>query len=72
MSTHPESYSVLKSHPELISILAAQEKNITKAGLFYFPKNNTEKLLLHLKHGDLIGLTSSIDGLDINQYCLDN
>ena len=67
MSTHPESYPVLKEHPELIPTLARQEKQLSEADFWYFPKSNPEKLPEVLKHGDLIGLTSEIDKtIDIN------
>ena len=66
MSSHPASYPVLKAHPELIPTLAAQEKDISSIEFYYFPKSNPENLLKNLHHGDIIGLTSSIEGLDIN------
>jgi hypothetical protein len=66
MSSHPDSYAVLKAHPELIPSLADQEKHLSSVSFYYFPKSNPENLLRNLKHGDIIGLTSSVDGLDIN------
>jgi hypothetical protein len=66
MSSHPGSYAVLKDHPELIPTLVKQEQEISAAEFFYFPKNNFENILKNLHHGDIIGLTSSVDGLDIN------
>ena len=66
MSTHPANYPVLKSHPELIPAIAEQENNISKNGYYYFPKENPEKLIPVLKNGDIIALTSTIDGVDIN------
>jgi Protein of unknown function (DUF1460) len=66
MSSHPDSYAVLKVHPELIPSLADQEKQLSSVNFYYFPKSNPENLLRNLKHGDIIGLTSSVDGLDIN------
>lgn len=66
MSTHPASYPVLKAHPELIPTIAEQEKVLTFIGFQYFPKNNLPNLYRHLRHGDIVGLTSSINGLDIN------
>lgn len=67
MSTHPESYPVLKEHPELIPTLASQENQLSGADFWYFPKSNPERLLKVLKHGDIIGLTSDIDKtIDIN------
>lgn len=66
MSTHPNSYPVLKEHPELISVIANQEKEITHTGMYYFPKNDLQNIYNHLKHGDIVGITSTIEGLDIN------
>lgn len=66
MSTHPNSYPVLKEHPELVNEIASQEKLLTQADLYYFPKENIPNLYKHLKHGDIVGLTSTIDGLDVN------
>ncbi len=66
MSTHPADYPVLKEHPELIPAIVLQEQELSKIGFMYFPKNNIANLLQHLQHGDIIGLTSSIEGVDIN------
>lgn len=66
MSTHPADYPVLKEHPELIPSIANQEKDLTNNGFMYFPKNNLPNLYKYLQHGDIIALTSSIEGVDIN------
>jgi len=66
MSTHPASYPVLKEHPELIPAIAEQEKALTKTGFMFFPKNDVPNLYKYLQHGDIIALTSSIDGVDVN------
>lgn len=66
MSTHPESYPVLKEHPELISVIAQQEKDLSTVAFWFFPKSDFNNLYQNLKQGDIVGLTSSIDGLDIN------
>ncbi|HCY43090.1 MAG TPA: DUF1460 domain-containing protein [Prolixibacteraceae bacterium] len=66
MSTHPEQYPVLKEHPELVPSIAIQEKALTAKGFQYFPKENIPNLYKHLQHGDIIALTSSIEGVDIN------
>ncbi len=65
MSTHADSYPVLKEHPELVPTLAKQEQAITSAGFYYFPKNKPQNLLKNLHHGDIIGLVTSTEGLDI-------
>jgi hypothetical protein len=66
MSTHPESYQVLKAYPEIIPTLILQEKEISNLEFYYFPKNNPDNLIKNLKHGDIIGLTSNTEGMDIN------
>lgn len=66
MSTHPANYPVLKEHPELIPAIAEQEKALTKTGFMFFPKNDIPNLYKHLQHGDIIALTSSIEGVDVN------
>lgn len=66
MSTHPSDYPVLKEHPELIPTIAQQEKEISAKGFMYFPKSNIANIYRNLQHGDIIALTSSIDGVDVN------
>ena len=66
MSTHPSDYPVLKEHPELIPAIAKQEKELSEKGFMYFLKSDIPNLYRNLKHGDIIALTSSIDGVDVN------
>jgi hypothetical protein len=65
MSAHADKYPVLKAHPELIPSMAEQEKQLSATPFYFFPKSDPEKLVENLKHGDIIGLTTSIAGLDI-------
>lgn len=66
MNTHPQSYPVLKAHSELIPIIAEQENELSHVGFQYFPKDNLPNLYKNLQHGDIVGLTSNVKGLDIN------
>lgn len=66
MSTHPADYPVLNEHPELIPQITLQEKELSKQDFWYFPKTDFANLYKNLKHGDIIALTSAIDGVDIN------
>ena len=66
MSSHPQSYPALKANPELVPIIAQQENMLSQIGFQYFPKSNLTNLYKNLQHGDIVGLTSSIKGLDIN------
>ena len=65
MSTHPESYPVLKENPELISTLTEQEKVISARSYFFVPKDEVENKESNLQEGDLVGLATSIKGLDV-------
>ena len=66
MSSHPEDYPVLKAHSELIPTIANQEKKLSAKETYYFPKNNPGNLIKALHHGDIIALTSGMEGIDIN------
>ena len=66
MSTHPGDYPVLKEFPALIPAIALQEKELSGKNFMYFPKGNIAALYQNLHHGDIIALTSAIDGVDIN------
>lgn len=65
MSTHPDSYKRLKNKPEYIPIIAEQEKAINERTYHYIPEGEIEPAVSKIKSGDIIGLTTGIDGLDI-------
>ncbi|HKJ40490.1 MAG TPA: N-acetylmuramoyl-L-alanine amidase-like domain-containing protein [Sunxiuqinia sp.] len=65
MSTHPNSYSVLMSNPELVPAIAKQEKVISERHYFYLPKDEIDAKELQLKDGDIVGIVTNIKGLDI-------
>ncbi len=66
MSTHPESYRQLKQNPDFVSIMAEKEKEINRRKMFFLPKNQVEEKEHLLHEGDIIGITTSIKGLDIS------
>lgn len=65
MSTHSESYSTLKSNPEFVSKLAEQERIISQRQMYFIPKQKIETHSSKLEEGDIVGITTSISGLDI-------
>jgi len=65
MSTHPDSYKHLKNNPDYISVIEQQEKEINSKDYFFVPKEKISEYEYLLKEGDIIGLTTSIDGLDV-------
>src|SRR5690554_1007737 len=66
MTTHPESYKHLNNNPDFLSVLKEQEQEINSKQYFYLPKEKIAKNVHLLQEGDIIGLTTSIDGLDIS------
>lgn len=65
MSSHPDSYKHLKNNPEYISLIEEQEKQISNGTYYYIPKEKIGEYEHLLKEGDIIGLTTDIEGLDI-------
>lgn len=66
MSTHPESYKHLKENPEFIPLIRKQEDEISKRTYHYIPKRKVNSVEDKIMNGDLIAITSSVNGLDIN------
>jgi hypothetical protein len=68
MSQHPQSYKALKAHPQLVSVIAEQEKTLTGLQFCYIPKSeirNTKLLRSVIHDGDILAITTSKAGLDI-------
>ena len=68
MSTHPKSYQALKEHPEYVSAIAKQERQVSGAKYRYIPKKlvgKSQLLRKAIKDGDIIAITCNKAGLDI-------
>ncbi|MGQ7870572.1 N-acetylmuramoyl-L-alanine amidase-like domain-containing protein [Sunxiuqinia sp. sy24] len=65
MSTHPNSYPVLKANSDLVQTLALQEKEISGRSYYFVPKDEVKAKENRLQEGDLVGLATSISGLDV-------
>jgi uncharacterized short protein YbdD (DUF466 family) len=65
MSTHPDSYRQLAKDRELIEIIAVQEQKISAREMYFVSKDRIAELEADLKEGDIVGITTSISGLDI-------
>ena len=65
MSTHPASYRQLSSNSTFIEIIAHQEMKISSRQMFYLPKDRLPDQESGLREGDIVGITTSISGLDI-------
>ena len=68
MSTHPQSYSALRSQPQLVPIIARQEQQLTGLQFRYIPKalvSRSSLLRNVIQDGDIIAITTSKPGLEI-------
>ncbi len=66
MSTHTSSYKQLKENPALIKDITAVENEMAKRKYFYIPKEKLAKLESGIHNGDLIAITTNIEGLDVS------
>lgn len=69
MSTHPKSYSQLSSKSVLDSIRVAEQR-LSSAEHFYIPKAQVAEVQSKLQSGDIIGLATSISGIDVTHIGL--
>ncbi len=65
MSTHRESYKHLKTNDENLALIRKQEDEINARKDFFLPKGNLHMFADKVHHGDLIGIVSNVQGLDI-------
>jgi hypothetical protein len=65
MSTHPDSYKHLKENPNFIPIIEKQEKEISCREYYFIPKDELASKEDSIQNGDLIAITTTVQGLDI-------
>ncbi len=66
MSTHPDSYRQLKDSSHLVDIIVQKENDINSRQHFYIPEEKLAEVENQLVDGDIVGITTSIEGLDIS------
>lgn len=68
MSTHPDSYAVLKDNTSMQAKISELEKPFRGIKAPYIPKEslNGNKEELNIKDGDIIALVTTIKGLDVS------
>jgi len=64
MSTHPNSYLQLKNSTENVKEIQKIEDKINARIVYYIPKVNVKRIVSQIKDGDIIGITTTINGLD--------
>jgi hypothetical protein len=65
MSTHVDSYKQLKENKKFVNTITGIEKQISARKYFYIPQEKIESVEDEIQSGDIIGITTNIDGLDI-------
>lgn len=64
MSKHPASYKQLKANPDMVPHIAEIEDRINARNMYYVPKDKVAEIEPLLKTGDIIGITTTINGID--------
>jgi hypothetical protein len=64
MSTHPAAYPALADDPTLVRTIARIEGRLSGRPMVYVPKERVVDAQPSLMTGDIVGITTSIDGLD--------
>jgi len=64
MSTHPAAYRQLKASPEQLVKITAREAEINARVTYYLPREKVAAAQRLLMTGDIIGVTTTIEGLD--------
>jgi hypothetical protein len=65
MTQHPENYRQLAAHPELVDNIRAIEGKINARSLKYLPMEKLEAAEHLLQTGDIVGVATSAEGIDI-------
>ncbi len=65
MSQHPQNYRQLKAHPELIPKIRELEERINARPLTYLPMDKLAAAEHLLQTGDIVGVCTTADGIDI-------
>jgi hypothetical protein len=64
MSTHPEAYRQLRGDPGMVRKIQAVEAQINTRAMDYVPKAGVRAASARLATGDIVGITTSLEGLD--------
>lgn len=65
MTTHIDSYRQLKENPKFVDEIKKIEEEISARDYYYIPQSKIQELESKIHTGDIVGITSSLDGMDI-------
>lgn len=67
MSTHPNAYKQIKANPEQLAKIKAVEADMqSRGGYAYIAKADVAKIEQNIQNGDILGIVTSINGLDMS------
>lgn len=66
MSTHTQSYKELKNNPEFVKDIEVIEDSINSRRQYFIYEDDISKIEKKIMSGDIIGITTDIDGLDVS------
>jgi len=64
MSTTPVNYFPLRDDPALVRLIASPERRLSALPLFFVPRVSLAEAEKRLKTGDIVGITTNVEGLD--------
>ncbi len=64
MSSHPESYWQIRASVTVKKEIERLEKEISSRTMYYIPKNHVGAVADKIHDGDILGMTTSIEGID--------
>jgi len=64
MSTHPDLYLQLKNSSENVKEIKKIEDKMNARTMYRIPKANVNRVASQIRGGDIIGITTTINGLD--------
>lgn len=70
MTENSHLYAKLKNNKKFLDSVLVHEKKINGRQYYYIPKKDVKKVEESIANGDLIAITSSVNGLDINHVGL--
>jgi hypothetical protein len=65
MSSNPASYAQLLADSTLVPVFREQERQINQRNLYYLPEEVVGESETELETGDIVGITTDIDGLAV-------
>lgn len=70
MSKHSDKYLQLKNNRKFVEIIAAQENEISQRKQCFIPEDKIAAVEDQLKDGDILGITTNIQGMDIQHVVM--